>query len=182
MTVHSTVLLDIWWNMLIKFSKTNRQYFRENNEYKGELKPCHPRWSFLYKSLLASEVNSESRQTSKMELFAKIVKKEKPFTIFRTTSILDVWQGSEDASELASKVKDISFLNKFKYQRQQITFSWEKNKKKPPTKLQNILTKMLLNRTNSWMFSSGVQSSLHQNCHYQLMFTRSNLKVVFPPP
>ena len=31
------------------------------------------------------------------------------------------------------------------------------------------------------MFSSGVQSSLHQNCHYQIVFTRSNLKVVFPP-
>ena len=33
--------------------------------------------------------------TSKMELFAKIVKNEKPFTI----SILDIWQGSECASE-----------------------------------------------------------------------------------
>ena len=29
---------------------------------------------------------------------------------------------------------------------------------------------------------SGVQSSLHQNCHHQIVFTRFNLKVVFPPP
>ena len=29
---------------------------------------------------------------------------------------------------------------------------------------------------------SGVQSSLHQNCHHQIMLARFNLKVVFPPP
>ena len=29
------------------------------------------------------------------------------------TSIFDVWQGSEYASELATKVKDVSFLNQF---------------------------------------------------------------------
>ena len=29
---------------------------------------------------------------------------------------------------------------------------------------------------------SGVQSSLHQNCHHQIVFARFNLKVVFPPP
>ena len=52
-----------------------------------------------------------------MELFAKIVKNEKPFTIFVKSSILDVWQDYEYASELASKVKDVSFLNQFKYQR-----------------------------------------------------------------
>ena len=48
-----------------------------------------------------------------MELFAKIVKNEKPFTIFVKTSILDVWQGSE----YASKVTEVSFLNEFEYQR-----------------------------------------------------------------
>ena len=50
-----------------------------------------------------------------MELFAKIVKHYKPFTICAKTSILDVWQGSEYASELASKVKDAPFLNQFEY-------------------------------------------------------------------
>ena len=39
-----------------------------------------------------------------MEVFAKIVKNEKPLTIFVKISVLDVWQGSECASELASKV------------------------------------------------------------------------------
>ena len=52
-----------------------------------------------------------------MELFAKIPKNEKLFTCFAQTSILDVWQGSEYAFELASKVKDASFLIQFKYQR-----------------------------------------------------------------
>ena len=28
---------------------------------------------------------------------------------------------------------------------------------------------------------SGVQSSLHQNCHHQIVFARLNLKVFFPP-
>ena len=52
-----------------------------------------------------------------MELFEKIVKNEKPFTIFVKTSILDVWQDSEYASELASKVTDVWFLNEFEYHR-----------------------------------------------------------------
>ena len=50
-----------------------------------------------------------------MELFVKIVKNEKPFTIFAKTSILDVWQDSEYAFELAFKVKETSFLNRSKY-------------------------------------------------------------------
>ena len=52
-------------------------------------------------------------QTSKMELFVKIVKNEKSVK----NPILNVWQGSEYASELASKVTDVSFLNQFEYQR-----------------------------------------------------------------
>ena len=60
-------------------------------------------------SLLGLQGNSESCQTSKMEVFAKIVKNKKPFTIFVKTSILDVWQGSKYASELASKAEDVSF-------------------------------------------------------------------------
>ena len=31
------------------------------------------------------------------------------------------------------------------------------------------------------MVESGVQSSLHQNCHHQIVFARFNLKEVFPP-
>ena len=52
-----------------------------------------------------------------MKLFAKTVKKKKPFAVFVKTSIFDVWQGSEYVSELASKVTDVSFLKQFEYQR-----------------------------------------------------------------
>ena len=48
------------------------------------------RWSFFLKLSLGSETNSESCQTSKMELFAKIVKNEMPFTMFVKTYIVDV--------------------------------------------------------------------------------------------
>ena len=34
-----------------------------------------------------------------------------PFTICAKISVLDVWQGFEYASELAFKVKDVSFSN-----------------------------------------------------------------------
>ena len=52
-----------------------------------------------------------------MELFAKIVKNQKPYTICAKTSILDVWEGSQYNAELASKVKDVSFLNQFEDKR-----------------------------------------------------------------
>ena len=75
------------------------------------------RWTFFPKSFLGFQGNSESCQTPKMELFAKLVKNEKPLTIFVKTSMLDVWQGSEYASELPSKVRDVSVLDQFEYQR-----------------------------------------------------------------
>ena len=77
----------------------------------------HLRWTFFRKPFLDLQGNSESGQTSKMEFFAKIVKNENPFTIFLKTSILNVWQGSKYASELASKVTDFSVLKKFEYHR-----------------------------------------------------------------
>ena len=52
-----------------------------------------------------------------MELVAKAVKNWKPFTISAKTFTLDVWQGSQYSSELASKVKNVSFLNQFEHQR-----------------------------------------------------------------
>ena len=42
---------------------------------------------------------SEPSQTSKMELFSKIVNGGKLLAIFPKSSILDVWQGSEYAFE-----------------------------------------------------------------------------------
>ena len=45
-----------------------------------------------------SESYSEPIQTSKMELFGKIVNGFSPLTIFAKSYILDVWLGSENAS------------------------------------------------------------------------------------
>ena len=61
----------------------------------------------VYRETQGLQGNSESCQTSKMMLFAKVVKNEKPFTTFVKTSILDVLQGFEYTSELASKVTDV---------------------------------------------------------------------------
>ena len=53
-----------------------------------------------------------------MGLFAKIKTKSRSrFPQKPQTSILDVWQGSEYASELASKFKDVWVLNQFEDQR-----------------------------------------------------------------
>ena len=49
-------------------------------------------FAFLCKSV---EVYSELFQTSKMECFAKIVKRWKPLTTLAKHSISDIWQGSE---------------------------------------------------------------------------------------
>ena len=57
------------------------------------------------------------QRSRKMELFAKLVKNQKPFTICVKTSVLDVWQSSEYASEFDSKVIDVSFENQCEYQR-----------------------------------------------------------------
>ena len=32
------------------------------------------------------------------------------------------------------------------------------------------------------VMSSGIHSSLHQNCHHQIIFAKFNLKVHYPPP
>ena len=50
-----------------------------------------------------SEAYPEPSQTSKMELFVKIVKGGNPLTIFEKSSILDIWLCSEDASQFSNK-------------------------------------------------------------------------------
>ena len=41
LTVHNTVLLDTWWNMLIKFStEIANTLGKVINGYKANLKPC----------------------------------------------------------------------------------------------------------------------------------------------
>ena len=82
---------DIWWNMLIKFSKQIGKSFLKIINVKVNSKPCQTAVSsFFCKLLLALRANSGFYHTSKMELFSKIVKNEKPFTISAKTSILDV--------------------------------------------------------------------------------------------
>ena len=65
-----------------------------------------------------------------MKLFVKIIKNEKPFPIFVKSSISDVSQDSGYASELAFKIKDVSFLNQGNRQ-----LSTRKKKHKEPTDL-----------------------------------------------
>ena len=73
--------------------------------------------------------------------------KRKAFTIFVRTSIfsiLDVWQGSEYASELAFKVTDVSVsISK-------VTGNLlGKTKKNEPNEPQNSRAKIMLNKSNS---------------------------------
>ena len=85
LTVHNTVLLDTWWNMLIKFSKQIGYSF----------------WKIIIIKI-NTKVNSKLCQTSEMErtqnlakYLSKILQKhqlfaksEKPFTIFGKISIM----------------------------------------------------------------------------------------------
>ena len=74
----------------------------------------HLRRGFFRKLLSTKEANSEYCQASKMKPFAIIAKSWNLINIYEKTSTLYVWQGSEHASELASKCKlskDASFLN-----------------------------------------------------------------------
>ena len=56
LTVHNTVLLDTWWNMLIKFSKQIGCSF----------------WKIIIIKI-NTKVNSKLCQTSEMELFPRVV-------------------------------------------------------------------------------------------------------------
>ena len=73
-----------------------------------------------------NEAYSEHCQTSKMELFEKIIEGFESLTIFEKHSILNVWQGSEDASaaniclfqtgeETNTIVGTIEFIQRQKY-------------------------------------------------------------------
>ena len=81
--------------MLIKFSKQIGNSFAKIINTKVSSKPC---------------------QTSEMELFSQVVPGIRG-ELRRIVENEKQKQGSENASELASRVKDVSFLNQFKYQR-----------------------------------------------------------------
>ena len=53
---------------------------------------------FLIASEWHQEAYSESRQKSKMKLFAEIVNSLQPLTIVAKSSVLDIWQGSSECA------------------------------------------------------------------------------------
>ena len=65
---------------------------------------------------MVTKMNSKLCQTSEMEP-CKNSKKLKAVPYFSKNCILDVWQGSEYATELAFKVKDVSKSNQFEHQK-----------------------------------------------------------------
>ena len=65
---------------------------------------------------MVTKMNSKLCQTSEMEP-CKNSKKLKAVPYFSQNCILDVWQGSEYATELAFKVKDVSKPNQFEHQK-----------------------------------------------------------------
>ena len=86
----NTVLLYIWWNMLIEFSKQIGNSFAKIINTKVSSKPCQTSEMELFPQVVTGFRGFRILQTSKMELFPKIIKNEKPFTIFPKTSILGV--------------------------------------------------------------------------------------------
>ena len=59
--------------------------------------------SFTFKYFQKTELYLEPIQTSKMELFVKIVNSLMPLTILTKRSILDVWLGSENTTKIFNK-------------------------------------------------------------------------------
>ena len=75
--MHNVVLLDIWWNMSIKFSKQIANTFAKIiNGYKGEFKILSNTSDGAFSAnCYWLQRRIKTCQTSKMELFAKIGKK-----------------------------------------------------------------------------------------------------------
>ena len=85
---------------------------------KANSKPCQiSEMELFLQNVTSFATYPESCHTSKMVAFSKNSRKLKAFATFAKSFILDVWQVSEYASELTSKVMGVSFLNQFKYQR-----------------------------------------------------------------
>ena len=77
LTVSNTVLLDIWWNMFIKFSIQIGNSLAKIINKKVNSRPCEiSEMKLSRRLLLASRANSGSCQTSDMDLLPKIVKNE----------------------------------------------------------------------------------------------------------
>ena len=95
-------------NMFIKFSKQKANTFAKIiNGYKGEFKTLTNIWERAFFASYWLQRQTQNLAKHLRWCHGKIVKNQKPFTVFAKSSILIVWQGSQYASELASKVKDI---------------------------------------------------------------------------
>ena len=56
---------------------------------------------------------------------------------------------------------------------------------KEPTHISNTLLScidLIFTSQRNFITNSDVQSSLHSNCHYQIVFAKFNLHIVYPPP
>ena len=52
-----------------------------------------------------------------------------------------------------------------------------------PTHIQSVsCIDLIFSSQPNLVMSSGIHSSLHQNCHHQIIFAKFNLKVHYPPP
>ena len=113
---------DLWRNILIKFSKQIENSFAKIINTKVNSKPCQTAVMELFPQVVTG-FRGELRILPYIwdEAFSKNSQKRKSVHYFAKSSISDICQVSENASKLASKVKDVSFLNQFKYQRQRIT-------------------------------------------------------------
>ena len=109
------------WNMIIKFSEQIANSFAKIiNGYKDEFKILPNIWDRAFVARFRGGLRILLNIYD--QAFCKNSQKLEAAHNFCKIYIWDVWQVSEYASELASKVKNVSFLNQFEYQRSQITF------------------------------------------------------------
>ena len=77
--------------------------------------------------MLSAEGYSKPNRTSKMERFTKIVNGLNPLTVFAKSFVLDVWQGSEFASDLKHLDKEYIYLKQVYYVVKPI-YKWSQSK------------------------------------------------------
>ena len=85
--------------------------------------------------------------------------------------------GQKVTDQLLERLKLISLLlslDSFK----------KKKQKKEPTHLENSSScnDPIFTTQSNMVLESGVDHSLHQNCHHQIILVKFNLKVYYPPP
>ena len=111
-------LLDIWWDgiELIKFNKQIGNNFAKIINANVSSRPCQTSEMEPFPPVVTC-FRGELRTLSKIwdGTFRKNSHKQKAVHYFCKKLHL-VLEGSKHASELASKVKDVSFLNRFKFQ------------------------------------------------------------------